>query len=177
MTRILILLVFTLFISSCSSDDESSVDSSELLTDFIEPIPQFGINSTEYISIYGEPLEHNIIVDNTPFGGDDEELVYELNYPGEISREIKFWYSFDHEEAVFRYAYILINENMQNLEFLTDFFNSRYGNYTLIPEPGPSETETRQWVVPNDMTVNLNYNFSEDSATDYFWLTYQDNSN
>ena len=79
MTRILILLVFTLFIFSCSSDDESSVDSSELLTDFIEPIPQFGINSTEYISIHGEPLEHNIIVDNTPFGGDDEELVYELN--------------------------------------------------------------------------------------------------
>ena len=52
MTRILILLVFTLFISSCSSENESSVDSSELLTEFIEPIPEFGINSYEYISMY-----------------------------------------------------------------------------------------------------------------------------
>ena len=171
MTRILILLVLTLFISSCSSENESSVDSSELLTEFIEPIPEFGINSSEYISMYGIALEHNTFSDG------DENLIYEMDYSGEISREIKFRCCSNNGEAVFGYAYILINENMQNLEFLTDFFNSRYGNYTLIPEPGPSETETRQWIVPNDMTINLNYNFSEDSATDYFWLTYQDNSN
>ena len=75
MTRILILLVLTSFISSCSSDNESSIDSSKILTEFIEPIPEFGINSTEYISIYGEPVEYNIIADNSPFGGDDEALI------------------------------------------------------------------------------------------------------
>jgi hypothetical protein len=173
MKRFLILLVITLFITNCTSDNESSVDSSEILIEFKEPIPEFGMNSNEYISIYGVPLEHHTIVNNRPFGGNDEELIYELNYAGEISRNIKFSYSHNEGEAIFEYAYILINENIQNLKFLTDFFNSRYGNYTLIPEPGPSETETRQWVIPTKVIINLNYNFSKDSGTDYFWLTYQ----
>lgn len=163
------LIIFTsLLLLSCTSGNETPED--EILKTFIEPLPEFKWNSTQYQNYHGPADE--VYIDNS-FSGHELAIYYDLA-DGEQYREIRFWEvpaapgSYE-----YMYAYLQVDENRANLDFLTDFLTQNYGDYTLIEEPD-SATETRQWTIINDLQINVNYNFTSNQAgQDYIWVTYR----
>jgi hypothetical protein len=160
-----LLLSFT-FLLSCSSD-ELQIDPSQLLKDFVEPIPEFGIDQAAYQNLYGIANETGLR------DGTIQTITYNAKFQGEISREIQFWRSVGTNDYVFTYVYLLIHENRQNLEFLTDYFTAKYGSYALIESPD-SRTETRRWLLNGAMIIDLNCNFQDTTpGNNYLWGTYK----
>jgi len=136
--------LITILFFSCSNDD--SIDSSLLVSHYIEPNLQFCISQQELIDIEGEP---DVI---KPFVG---TLLY-YNNPQNGVKEIRYLI----EKPIYKDSYFYTNSNVElfpnqkNFDYILNWLTNKYGTPEII-EVVPY-FDTYYWITSNyDVKLNI----------------------